>query len=581
MALDGIVLSCIRKELEDLLAGGKIDRITQPEKDEVVLAIRKGRDQYRLLLSAQASMPRLHLTEETRKNPIDAPTFCMLLRKHIGSGKILGFRQPGLERILEMEIEHTDELGDLGVKTLVMEVMGRHSNLILKDGDGRVLDSAKRISHLVSSVRQVYPGVPYQYPPSHGKTDPTLPLSAGDFRSRLEEAGSLGKGLLGAFNGFSPSLSTSLCLEAGLSPQTPPAGLEADQWQELHDRFSKAMELVRSSSFQPAIHLDAQGNYLDFHVLPLQGTCSSETQPFESPSRMLETFYDIQGKRSRILQKSADLRKLVQNNLDRCGKKLELQQRQLEDTRDLDRHKIQGELITSNAYAIPAGSESVEVYDYYQDTMTTLRLDPRLTPIENAQKAFAKYNKKKRTALALDTLLQETRTELDHLESIKYALDFSETEEDLREIRNELVESGYLKRRHSKRKQQGPKAQPLHFLSSDGFHLYVGKNNLQNEALSMKFANGGDWWFHAKGLPGSHVILKSNGQEVPDRAFEEAAALAAHYSKAEASAKVAVDYTLKKNLKKPAGSPPGFVIYHTNYSMVIEPSVSALRRLQD
>lgn len=583
MALDGIVLSSLKQELTNTLVGGRIDKIAQPEKDEIIITIRNERTSYKLLLSAQASMPRIHITGLPKTNPAAPPSFCMLLRKHINNGKILEISQPNFERIIEMKIEHLNELGDICFRVLIIEIMGRHSNVILCDDQGKILDSMKRISHLVSSVREVYPGITYVYPPAQGKISPLDITSIDVFRAHLDTTLPLHKSLFMGITGFSPLIADELCFVTGLTGTETLDDLSIDQFQALYKAFTNLQAKIVNSDFLPFILQNNTNQFEDFHVLNL--ACLNERcqdqKAYTSVSNLIDDYYETKSSQSRVQQKSVDIRKLIQTNIDRASKKLDLQTQQMKDTEDLEKYKILGDLITSHIYLAKEGATSMEVYNYYTNENVTLKLDPQLTAVQNAQKQFSKYNKKKRTALALESLLEETKSELSHLESIKYALEVAEGELDLTEIRNELVESGYIRKRHTGKKSKEKASKPLHFINADGYHMYVGKNNLQNDMLTFKLANNSDWWFHAKGLPGSHVIVRAVGETLPDSTFETAAALAAYYSKANQGSKVAIDYTQKKNIKKPAGSAPGFVIYHTNYSMFVEPSINGLTKIED
>lgn len=580
MALDGIVLSSIVSELNTLLVGGRIDKIAQPEKDELIISIRSNRVVYRLLLSAQASYPRVHLTDLVKPSPMTAPSFCMLLRKYINSGKILRIVQPNFERIVEIYIEHLDELGDVCHKILIIEIMGRHSNIILCDQERNILDSIKRISYQVSSVREVLPGRVYTYPPNKDKADLTQLTSAAELEVILKKPMPIQSAIYQSFSGLSPMVSDEICFLSKVSPEQNADLMDHDSQGAVFAALMQIQTRVRDMNFQPCIFLDADGKYLEFYAFNLLSYKALSCKELPSMSGLLDEFYQTRANTSRVNQKSTDIRKLIQNNIDRCSKKLELQTRQLKDTLDMDKFKIQGELLHGNLFHIQPGMPTTEVFNYYTNENQIIQLDPNLTPAQNAQRYYNKYNKKKRTGVAMEQQIIQTRQELQHLESIQFGLDLATNEQDLAQVRSELMDSGYVKFKKSKDKRKEKPSDPLHYLSTDGFHIYVGKNNLQNEQLTMKLATGNDWWFHAKGVPGSHVIVKSEGRELTDRTYEEAAALAAFYSKATTGAKVEIDYTQRKHLKKPAGSLPGLVIYHTNYSMAVAPSESNLARLQ-
>lgn len=565
MALDGIVIHNLAKELQANLIGGKIDKVNQPEKDELILHIRSNKQKFKLLLTAQASMPRIHFTSLQKNNPPTPSAFCMLLRKHIGSGRIMDVAQLESERIIDLTIEQRNEMGDLCRYHLLIEIMGKHSNIILTDEKGKILESIKRIGAHVSSIRQVFPGITYMLPPNQEKKNPFNDISFEEFSSILYESKTaLYKSLYTSFQGLSPLLANYMCNEANLASDDHVSSLTSHDMSNLFRVFVNTLgEKIETKSCY--IFTDCQNQYEDFHIV-------SDVHPhlqakeYSTISEAIDEFFKTQSLQTRMRQKTIDLRKLVQTSLERCYKKLDIQEHQLQDTKNMEKFKIKGELILANQYMIKKGDTSVDVLDYYTNTMKKISLDKDLSAIENANKAFDKYNKKKRTKEATHIQLEHTRTEILHLESIKYTLDHITTAEDIHEVRRELMNTGYIKFRKDISTKKA-KSKPHHYLSSDGYHMYVGRNNYQNDELTMNFAKNNDWWFHTKEVPGSHVIVKSQGVELPDKVYEEAAALAAFYSKAKNDTKVTVDYTLKKHLKKPNSAVPGYVIYHTNYSL--------------
>ncbi|WP_273323064.1 Rqc2 family fibronectin-binding protein [Vallitalea guaymasensis] len=574
MALDGIVISNIVYELNQLITGGRIDKIYQPENDELIISIRNNKNSYKLLLSALANMPRIHLTEVPKKNPLNPPNFCMLLRKHIIGGKILKVIQPNFERIVVIHLEHLNELGDLCVKKLIIEIMGRHSNIIFCEENDRILDSIKHVSLNVSSVREVLPNRIYTYPPAKNKINPLDNITSDDFIAILNDKNTIiHKALYFTFNGISPVISEEICYRAGINSSTPTSELTDSEFTNIYTTFESLMNLIEKGDYTPNIITDEEGTYKEFSSIELSSYVKDyESIDYESISHVLDSYYAKSSNTSRISQKSSDIKKVIATNLERCYKKLDLQLKQIKDTESRDKYKIKGELITANIYAIKEGDKELKAFNYYTNEETTISLKPNLSPSENAAKYYNRYNKLKRTFHALTEHIKDTKSEISHLESIQNSLNFVEAEEDLQLIRTELMEYGYLRFRKNKNKKALQKSKPFHYKSSDGFDIYVGKNNLQNDELTMKTATANDWWFHTKEVPGSHVIVKTNGRELSDTAYEEAAALAAFYSKANNSTKVAVDYTLRKHIKKPAGSVPGYVIYHTNYSMYVNPS---------
>ena len=552
MAFDGITIANIVKELNDTILNGRIAKIAQPENDELLLTIKPAKGQVRLVISASASLPLIYLSRDNKPSPMTAPNFCMLLRKHIANGRIVGISQPSLERIIRFEIEHLDELGDLCRKSLIVEIMGKHSNIIFCNEKGMIIDSIKHVSAQMSSVREVLPGREYFIPDTMKKENPLgIP----------EE-----------------NVAEEICYLAGIDSSVPASEMSGDLLAHLYRQFTYFMEQVTESKFSPAIYYD--GNEpKEFSSLLLTHFSNYQVKSYDSISEVIRTYYSSRDLITRIRQKSSDLRRVVQTALERNRKKYDLQLKQLRDTENRDKYKVYGELIHTYGYNLEEGAKELEALNYYTNEMIKIPLDPQKTPQENAKKYFDRYNKQKRTFEALSELIKETKDEIDYLESVSKSLDIARSEDDLIQIKEELIESGFIRRKQSAKKVKIT-SKPFHYISSDGFHMYVGKNNLQNEELTFHFANGGDWWFHAKKAPGSHVIVKTNGEELPDRTFEEAARLAAHYSKNSGAEKVEVDYVEKKQVKKPNGSKPGFVVYYTNYSMMIDSDISGIQEVQ-
>lgn len=579
MAFDGITVAALVQELRDNLTGGRIAKIAQPEPDELLLTIKTPAGQRKLYISASASLPLIYLTDENKLSPMTAPNFCMLLRKHIGNGRITSISQPKLERIISLHIEHLNELGDLCEKKLIIEIMGKHSNIIFCDDKDMILDSIKHVSAQMSSVREVLPGRTYFIPDTMEKSDP-LSVNEKEFLDTLKEKPvSLGKAIYTSFTGISPVIAEDICFLAGLDSQLPASELDEDTFLHLFRQFSYYMDDIRGCHFHPCIYYDGTSPK-DFGAVALSHFSNYTKQEFTSISEVLNTYYATKNTLTRIRQKSADLRHVVQTALERNRKKYDLQKKQLRDTENREKYKVYGELIHTYGYNLAPNSRELTALNYYTNEEITIPLDPTLTPAENAQKYFNKYNKQKRTFEALTELIQETADDIHYLESISNSLDIALTEADLIQIKEELMQTGYVRRKYTRKKEKIT-SRPMHYISSDGYHMYVGKNNLQNEELTFSFANGNDWWFHAKGAPGSHVIVKTGGDELPDRTFEEAGRLAAYYSKNRGSDKVEIDYVEKKHVKKPNGSKPGFVVYYTNYSLVIDSDISNLKTVQD
>ena len=579
MALDGITIANIVKEMRDALLGGRIAKIAQPEADELLLTVKAPSGQRRLYISASASLPLVYLTAENKPSPFTAPNFCMLLRKHIANGRIVSITQPSLERIIVLGIEHLDELGDLCRKKLVIEIMGKHSNVIFCNEDDRIIDSIKHVPAQMSSVREVLPGRTYFIPDTMHKADP-LTISESDFAVLLRQKPSaLSKALYTSLTGISPVVAEEICFLAGLNSALPPSELSDDLMTHLYRQFSLFLDQVREEDFHPAIYY-RNNEPQEFASVPLTHLEGCARQEFDTISQVLSSYYAVKNRITRIRQKSADLRHIVQTALERNRKKYDLQARQLKDTDKRETYKVYGELLQTYGYQAEPEAKEIEALNYYTNEMIRIPLDPTKTPLENAKRYFEKYNKMKRTYEALSHLIVETRDEISYLESVSNALDIARTEDDLAQVKEELTQSGYVRRKFTKKKEKF-KSMPLHYISSDGYDMYVGKNNFQNEELTFSFASGNDWWFHAKKVPGSHVIVKSQGEDMPDRVFEEAGKLAAFYSKNNGSEKVEVDYVEKKHVKKVKGQKPGFVIYHTNYSLIADTDISMLKEVSE
>ena len=619
MAFDGITTACLCREFSDRLTGARIYKIAQTDRDELVITCKptaeRGGGQCRLYLSADASLPLAYFTSKTRQAPLQAPSFCMLLRKHLQNGRILSVTQPGLERILRFEVEHLDEMGDLCRHTLAIELMGKHSNIIfLKNdeaGSELIVDSIKHISSLVSSVREVLPGRHYFVPDTQSKRDPITETEEGFdtlLRNRQVPPAKL---LMSTYTGISTQMAEELCFRAALSNDRSASSMTDGDRAALWREFRGLVDDVQSGRFTPCIYYKLEeggrrGAPVGYAAVPMRIYADFPGQfeevRFDSVSELLETFYAQKNEVTRIRQKSADLRRVVQTILERDVHKYDLQLKQIRDTEKRDKYRVYGELLNAYGYSVPAGSKYCDLDNYYTGEKIRVPLDPMLTPMQNAKKYFDRYTKLKRTNEALTALTTEVKSEIDHLESIRTSLDLATNEGDLSQIRQELEDSG-LVRRHggsAKRKPgfdksggrqdsskkgraRTPASKPLHYISSDGYDIYVGKNNTQNDELTFRFADPDDIWMHANDMPGSHVILRSGGRrmdEIPDRAFEEAASLAAWYSAGREQGKVEIDYLLRRNVKKPGGARPGFVVYYTNYSILARADITGLQEAE-
>lgn len=578
MAFDGITIAAMVKELNTSLKGGRINKIAQPESDELLITVRGQDGQKRLLLSASPSLPLLYFTSKNRISPLTAPNFCMLLRKHIGSARITDITQPGMERVVQFHLEHLNELGDVCHKILIMELMGKHSNLIFCDDKGMILDSIKHVSSNMSSVREVLPGREYFIPKTQDKLDP-LTITEEEFIADIcPKPLPAAKAIYSSLTGISPVMAQEVCFRASIDGNDSMQSLNEAARTHLYHTFARIMDQVKEGSFTPNIIFRGD-EPVEYGVLDFQQYGPEyHSVSFDSVSQMLETYYASRDLITRIRQKSADLRRIVQTALERNRKKLMLQQKQMKDTEKKDKYKIYGELINTYGYGLEEGVKSFKALSYYTNEEITIPLDPQLTPQENSKKYFDRYQKLKRTQEALEEQIKETTEEIQHLESISNALDIAREESDLSQIKEELTEFGYIKKHYTSKKgaKMQTKSNPFHYISSDGYDIYVGKNNYQNDELTFKFASGNDWWFHAKKMPGSHVVVKTKDGTLPDRTFEEAGSLAAYYSQGRTAPKVEIDYLQKKNVKKPAGAKPGFVVYYTNYSLMAVPDISSL-----
>ena len=581
MAFDGITIAAMVKELNDYLAGGRINKIAQPETDELLLTCRGPKGNCRLLLSASASLPLIYFTEKNKPSPLTAPNFCMLLRKHLSSARFLSITQPSLERVIRFELEHLNELGDLCRKYLIIEIMGKHSNIIFCDEDYKILDSIKHVSSHMSSVREVLPGRQYFIPQTQEKLNPWN-LTEETFHTQvLGKPTQIARALYTSLTGISPVMAHEICTRASLDGDEPTETLDENSKLHLYGTLNRILDQVKEGDFHPNIIFRDQIP-VEYSVLPMsQYQTGHTTKGYPSVSSMLEQYYAQKNIVTRIRQKSSDLRRIVQTALERNSKKYSLQLKQLKDTGKKEKYKVYGELINTYGYGLEDGCKSFQALNYYTNEEIAVPLDPSFSPQANAKKYFEKYAKLKRTEDALTTQIAETKEEIQHLESISASLDIALNESDLVQIKEELTQYGYIKKHSIGKKKTSVKSKPFHYLSSDGYHIYVGKNNYQNDELTFKFATGNDWWFHAKGTAGSHVIVKSSDEELPDRVFEEAGSLAAYYSKGRTAPKVEIDYIQKKHVKKPHGSKPGFVVYYTNYSLMAVPDIQTLTLIDD
>ena len=586
MALDGLVIHCIVNELNKKLLGGKIDKVYQPENDEVVLHIRNNKENFKLVLSCSASNPRVYLANNYKKeNPINAPMFCMLFRKYIQGGNIVNISQIGFERIIKISVESFDELKEKTTKDIIIEIMGRHSNIILTHSlDNKIIDSAKRIPPSVSRVRQILPGQTYVLPPKQDKLNPIDEVSLNLFVDTLTSFnGPIFKAIYSKFLGVSPVIAKEICFRANIDENTLIDEISSNDISKVYKEFHNLFKFINNNIYNPSMIIDESiDKVLDFSCINLSQFSNLSIINDDSISKILENYYATKDIKDRIHQRSSDLRKSISIKLDRLYNKLNKQEKELIESENAEIYKIKGELITSYIYMIEKGMESVEVANFYDPEYKniTISLNPNFTPSENAQKYFKKYNKMKTAKKEITSQIEITKEEINYLENIILSIENCENLAELMDIREELSKVGYLRAKNNSKKETKLTTKPHEFVSSNGFKILVGKNNKQNDNLTLKIASNEDIWMHTKNIPGSHVIIKTEGKEVPDETIFEGAMLAAFFSKSKMSSQVPVDYTKKKNVKKPNGSKPGMVIYETNSTIYVTPTEELIAKLK-
>jgi len=584
MAYDGVMLNCVIAELRNKLINTRIEKIYQPEKDEIHLHIRSRDGSLRLLLSASANHPRIDLIQSAKSNPFSPPMFCMLLRKHLVGGRIIDIVQPGFDRIAEIIIENINEMGDLAYKRLIIEIMGRHSNIILVDDNGRIIDSIKHVNETISRVRQVLPGRMYETPPTQDKKNP-LEQTHKSLMDILKCAPPNKKPeniITDNFAGISRTTASEIIYRALGDYSNTLQSITTDQLTAICDSFISFFDDVKGKRFYPVILLNNDGYPKDIFPFMYMLYPRHMQQHYSSISEMLEAFYSERDKLERLKQRSSHLLKVLKINLERCQKKLAIQLEELQEAKDADKFRLWGELITANIHAIPNGLPEVNLVNYYDPNgeSITIPMDKNKTPIQNAQQYYKKYSRAKNAVEKLKNQISESREELTYLEGLLDSLDKSTDESDLEEIRQELIEQGYIKKTSRDKKRSQVSSKPHHFISSDGFDIFVGKNNYQNDQLTLKTADHNDIWLHTKNIPGSHVIIKTNGRQVPENTLYEAGILAAYFSKAKDSSQVPVDYCPRKNVKKPKSARPGMVIYERYNTIYVTPSEDEIKKLK-
>ena len=580
MALDGIFLFSLVQELKDVIIGGKIDKINQPEKDEIILNIHKGRIKHKLLISSSSTYPRIHLTKLNKPNPMKAPMFCMVLRKYLTNAKIVDISQIDSDRIVIIRFESTDELGFNSVYLLITEIMGRHSNITLvRERDNMIMDSIKHITSDINTYRSIFPGVKYIYPPKSSKLNP-FNFTYNDVYTYIKDNNiNFNKYMFSnIFTGISKTLSTEIYFNLTLNS----ISLEPKFLEKILDYTKMIINRILNKDFKYTLYKSSEKDFIDFYCIELNSLNEHTKVPYSSPSDLIEDFYFTKDKLDRLKSKSSDLQKIIVNNINRCIKKSKILNNTLKQCKDKEKYRLFGELLTANIYALKKGMKEIEVDNYYSENYDKVKiyLDENKTPSENIQSYYKKYNKLKKSEESAYEQLKQNDDELEYLQSVLTNIQNVDNYTEIEEIKKELIETGYIKFKKSYKSSKTKMSKPMHFVSTDGFHIYVGKNNIQNDYLTLKFAHKNDIWLHTKNIPGSHVIIRSVGI-VPETTLKEAANLAAYYSKSQNSSNVPVDYTQVKNVKKPSGAKPGMVIYYTNQTIYITPEIPKLKQIID
>ena len=588
MALDGLVIHSLAHELHTKLVGGKVDKVHQPENDELILYIRNNKENFKLVLSSSASNPRVYIANDYKKeNPIKAPMFCMLFRKYIQGGIITEISQVNFERIIKISVESFDELKEKTTKDIYVEIMGRHSNIILvQRNEEKIIDSIKRIPPSVSRVRQLLPSMIYELPPAQDKINPMKGASIKSFINTLREFdGPLFKGIYSKFLGISPSIAKEICHRANLNQNVKAEDMSRDELSILYRVFSDLFTKLKNNEYDPCIAIDEKfDKVVDFSCINLSYLDGNKFIKNSSISQIIEDYYKTKDIKDRIHQRTSDLRKSISIKLDRLYHKQKKIEKELLEADNAESYKVNGELLTAYIYMIEKGMKSIEVANFYTEDYSnvTIPLNENLTPSENAQKYFKKYAKLKTAKKELTSQIAICNEEIEYLENIMLGIENCENLEELEDVKDELIKLGYAKspRKYKAKKDIDLTTKPSQFISSDGFTILVGKNNKQNDYLTLRIADPEDIWMHTKNIPGSHVIIKCAGKSVPDETLYEGAMLAAYYSKGRMSSQVPVDYTMKKYVKKPSGSKPGMVIYETNSTIYVTPDEETIVKLR-
>lgn len=577
MALDGAFLRHIKQELEGQLLGSRVDKVYQPNREELLIAFRSREAACKVLFSARANSARVHFTTIPLENPKQPPMLCMLLRKKLLGAKVVAIRQPELERLLHFDFDSINELGDHVTLTLTMEVMGRYSNIILSDEEGKIIDALKRVDAEMSSQRLVLPGLTYRLPPPQSKLCPlsTVSQQVVEAFKALPRDMELSKGYLAVLQGVSPIVCRELAYRVGRGRELTVKTMDEEQLFRAGFFYQQMRDTVEEVSGKPYMAVNLQGKPMDFSFLEIhQYGTAAVVKEAESFSQLLDDFYRERDKQERMRVREQDLLKLLSTHSERLSRKIGVQRGELEQCADRDGLRVAGDLISANMYQLEKGAQSADLANFYEEDapLVHIKLDPALTPSQNAQKYYKEYRKAKTAEEKLTEQISLAEQELEYLETVLDALARAETERDLSEIRAELQEQGYLRKLRSKKEKPAAVSAPMKFTTSDGFTVLVGRNNRQNDKLTLKTANNNDIWFHTKNIPGSHTVLVTEGKSPTETAMTEAAQLAALHSRAKDSAQVPVDYTQIRNVSKPVGAKPGMVIYVNYKTIYVTPS---------
>lgn len=579
MSLDGVTLAAIKDEFKNRLIGGRIDKIYQPKPELLTLRIRQPGQNLELLISADPQEPRVHISEENFDNPMNPPAFCMLLRKHIESGRIKDVQQPNFERILEITIQYMNNEGNLADKILVIELMGRHSNIILLNEDRMILDSIKRITSNKSRYRQLLPGKGYFPPPEQGKNNP-LTTDSEEFTQLLQNDLNepIYRAIMNNYRGIGPLIAHEIAYRADLNGEEQLTN--QNQIKSLGQEFIAIFEAIKNNSFNPTLVLK-NNEFEAFSSINLE-QFDLPKKEYDSISELM-TIYFVEKITRRIINRYTEkMGAVISNNKEKADKKYRKLRGQLKGAQNADKYKLKGELILANIYRLTKGEKKVKLENYYDDNKKiTITLDPKLNPSDNAQKYFKKYEKAKKSVKYLKYELYKIKNELDYLNQLEVNIEQAESVEDLEEIYEEMVQEGYIREQKKNKNKRDKKLPPLKFKSTDGYDILVGRNNRQNDKLTKKIANNQDTWLHVKDLPGSHTIIRNHtGEDLPENTILEAAQIAAFYSKGRESSNVPIDYTLIKDVKKAKGAKPGMVYYENYTTLYVDPNEELVKNLR-